>query len=303
MLTTGNQNTRQNGMGHRTAAVAITTVGLARDDRRAQHALRQIVGGLQLVDIQEAQQMRTMFTQALGEAGIITIGEGGGAARSRDPMRFQFLGSLMKREGIQAVFLGFQRQSLLQDNRHLAGKVQGSATLALLHLLQIFQQMTNTFLFEPLLQFPIIIGQITVRGQNAFELFPQDIDHHVTAAIIADGIHGHFLVGEDPQPSGQRPDPPTGLIRIDYTAPADSLQQLDIHGLGGMSQLLIGLTPATSTHLQSKGVVEYFTDLAIRDTQSMLEIRRQGLRPWSHHHTGGSCGKRGRSGCCERTRL
>ena len=75
MLTTGNQDTRQNGMGHCTAAVAITTVGLARDDRRAQHALRQIVGGLQLVDIQEAQQMRTMFTQAFGKAGIITIGE------------------------------------------------------------------------------------------------------------------------------------------------------------------------------------------------------------------------------------
>ncbi len=103
--------------------------------------------------------MRTMFTQALGEAGIITIGEAAVRCDQEIQMRLQLLSSLMKREGIQAVFLGFQRQSLLQDNRHLAGKVQGSATLALLHLLQIFQQMTDTFLFEPLLQFPIIIAR------------------------------------------------------------------------------------------------------------------------------------------------
>ena len=62
-------------MGHCTAAVAVTAVGFTRDDRRAQHALRQIVGGFQLVDMQETQEMRTMFPQAFGKAGILPIGE------------------------------------------------------------------------------------------------------------------------------------------------------------------------------------------------------------------------------------
>ena len=102
MLTTGYQHARQNSMSRCTAAVAVTTIGLTRDDRRAQHALCQIVGGFQLVDVQEAQQMRTMFPQAFGKAGIFPIGE---AAVWRDQeiqLRFQFLSSLMKREGIQA---------------------------------------------------------------------------------------------------------------------------------------------------------------------------------------------------------
>ena len=75
MLTTGNQDTRQNGMGSGTTAVAVATVGLAGDDRRSQHTFCQIVGGFQIIDIQEAQQMRTVLPQTFGKAGIVTIRE------------------------------------------------------------------------------------------------------------------------------------------------------------------------------------------------------------------------------------
>ena len=73
MLTTSNQDTRQNGMSSRTWFGAVTTVGLAGDHRRAQHAFGQVIGGIQLLDVKEAQQMRAMFSQALGEAGIVAI--------------------------------------------------------------------------------------------------------------------------------------------------------------------------------------------------------------------------------------
>ena len=169
-------------------------------------------------------------------------------------MRFQFLSSLLKREGIQAVFLGFQRQRLLQDNRHLAGKVQSPPTLACFHLLEVFQQMPDTFLFEPRLQFPIIVSHIAIRSQDALELLTQNIDHGITAAIIADGIHGHFSMREDPQPGCQRADPPTGLVRIDDTALADHFNQFFIDRLSCAGQLFDRLD---TIHFYSLAVQRY----------------------------------------------
>lgn len=73
MLTTGHQDTRQDRMSSRTRSGAVATVCLARDDRRTEHALGQIIRGIQFVDIQETQQMRTMLSQALGKAVVIPI--------------------------------------------------------------------------------------------------------------------------------------------------------------------------------------------------------------------------------------
>ena len=73
MLTTSNQNTRQNSMSSSAWFGTVATVCLARDNRWSKHALRQIIRGIQLVDIQEAQQMRTMLSQALGEASVVAI--------------------------------------------------------------------------------------------------------------------------------------------------------------------------------------------------------------------------------------
>jgi hypothetical protein len=87
--------------------------------------------------------------------------------------------------------------------------------------------------------------------------------------------YGGFTIGEDPQPSRQGSNSPTGLIGVDDTALPDHFKQLFINGFGCVGKFLISLAPATATHLQSKGILENFTHFAVRDAQPMFEINCQ----------------------------
>jgi hypothetical protein len=80
------------------------------------------------------------------------------------------------------------------------------------------------------------------------------------------------MMSKDPQPGGERPDPPAGFIHIHDAALADGFQQFFIDRLGGASQFLICLAPATAADRETKGVVEDFTDFAIRDPQAVLRM-------------------------------
>lgn len=172
MLTTSDQDARQNGMSRCPTPGAVAAIGFASDDRRAQHMFCLIVGGVQLIGIQEPQQMRAVFAQAFGKAGIVAIGQPALRCDQNIQARLQSLGTLEEGKWVQAGFLLFQSQRLLQDGCHLAGKVQSPTCLALLHLLQFFQQVSDTFLLQPDGQSLFIIGQITVRSQDALELLP-----------------------------------------------------------------------------------------------------------------------------------
>ena len=105
MLTTGNRNARQNSMRSCAWYGAVATVCLARDDRWTNHALGQIISGIQFIDIQEAQQMRTMFSQALGEAGIVAIAQP--ALRSDQGVKtcFQVSGALVSESSLKSYHL------------------------------------------------------------------------------------------------------------------------------------------------------------------------------------------------------
>ena len=63
----------------------VAAVSFAGDDCRSQHALCQVVGRLQVVDIQEAQEVWPMLTQAFGKAGILRIGEAAGGGDQEYP--------------------------------------------------------------------------------------------------------------------------------------------------------------------------------------------------------------------------
>jgi len=54
---------------------AVAAVGLASNGGRSQHALRQVIGRLEIVDVKETQQVRTVLAQASGKASIVGIGE------------------------------------------------------------------------------------------------------------------------------------------------------------------------------------------------------------------------------------
>ena len=116
--------------------------------------------------------------------------------------------------------------------------------------------MAQAFLFEPVCQPFIITGQKAVRSQDAFEFLPQDLDHHINAAIIPDSIDCDLFVGEDPQPGRQRADPPTRFIGMYHNTAPYRFDQWMINRPGGLGQTLVGLTPATLTHLQTKSIVE-----------------------------------------------
>jgi len=55
MLTTGHQNAAQNSMGFRSVTGPIAPIGFAGDHSRPQHALGQVIGGVQFIHIQETQ--------------------------------------------------------------------------------------------------------------------------------------------------------------------------------------------------------------------------------------------------------
>ena len=158
-------------------------------------------------------------------------------------------------EWIPTAFFRLQGQGFLQDLGRFPSKAQRPAGFAFLHLFQIVQQVADTFLFQPGPKSLFVVSQIAIRRQDAFELSAQDIDHHVAAAIVPNGVDADFPIGEDPEPSRQGANSPTGLIRVHHTAQPNELDQLFIHRSGGLGQLLICLTPPAAAHRQSEGVV------------------------------------------------
>lgn len=73
MLTTGHQNGAQDTMGFGTAEGPIASIGLVGDDCGPQGPLGLVVGGCEVVHIQEAQQVGAVFAQAPGEPGILRV--------------------------------------------------------------------------------------------------------------------------------------------------------------------------------------------------------------------------------------
>ena len=265
MLVTGHQNTGEAGMSRSAVLGAVAAVGLAGNDGGSQHALCQVISRFEIVEVQETQEMRAVLAQTLGKAGILRVGEAPGFGDQAIELCFQRASLAGEGARRQGRLLPFQGQGLLQQAGRLAGKVQGSSLFGLVHLLEIFQQMAHAFLFEPSTQSTVVVGQVSIRGQDAGEVAAQDIEHHIAAAIGPDGVDGEVTMGEDPQPGGKRPDPPASLIDIHHTALSDGLQQFFIDRSSGASQLLICLAPATTADLQTKGVVEHFTDLTVRE--------------------------------------
>ena len=83
LLMTSHEDTGKNGMSLSAILGPVATVRLTSDHGGSQHAFRQVVGRFEVLDIQEAQEMRSMPTQSFGEAGIVRIGEAPVRCRSK----------------------------------------------------------------------------------------------------------------------------------------------------------------------------------------------------------------------------
>jgi hypothetical protein len=175
MLTTSDQNARQNGVGLGTRLGPVAAIGFADDDGWSDHPFGLVIGGIQPIDIQEAQQVRPMLAEPFGKAGILFVRQAALRGNQLVQPGFEGAGPLGEGEGIQVRLLSFQVQALLQQGGHLPGKLQRSPGFALAHLFQIAKQVTYTFLFQPILQAPLVIRQETIRSQDAMELLAQNI--------------------------------------------------------------------------------------------------------------------------------
>ena len=284
MLTTSDQDARQNGVGLGTRLGSVAAIGLADDDGWSDHPFGLVIGGIQPIDIQEPQQVRPMLAEPFGKAGILFVRQAALRGDQLVQLGFEGAGPLGEGEGIQVRLFGFQVQALLQQGGHLPGKVQRSPGFALAHLLQVLEQMPDAFLLQPIAQALLVIGQETIGSQDAFELLAQDIDHHVARAIRPDIVDRDRVIGKNPQPRRERSDPPTGLIHMDSSALADQLDQSFVDRSGRASQFAICAAPPAPANLQTEAVVQRFAHFGIGNAQPMFEIAGQGLRPRTDHH-------------------
>jgi len=144
MLTTGNQNARKNGVRLGARFRAVAAIGFAGDDRRADHSFSLVVGSVQTINVEETQQMRTVFAQAFGKAGMVFVRQPGLRGNELIQLSFEGACSLGAGKGVQVWFFRFQPQGLLQQCGHLPGKVQCPAGFALAHIFQISEPFRNS---------------------------------------------------------------------------------------------------------------------------------------------------------------
>src|SRR5690349_20792604 len=121
---TGDQNTGENGMSRCAVLGTVTAVGFASNDRRSEHALSQVVGRLEVIDIQETQEVRPVLAQAFGKAGIIRVGEAAGSGNHKIEALFESASPLGEHARGEGRFLSLQGQGFLQESGGLASKVQ-----------------------------------------------------------------------------------------------------------------------------------------------------------------------------------
>ena len=152
-----------------------------------------------------------MLTQSFGKAGIVRVGEVPGEGDQSIPSLFEIPSPLGE---------GVRGECFLQQAGGLTGEVQRSPRFRLVHLLQIFEQMAQAFLFEPVLQTAVVVSQEPIGGHDAGKVFPQDIEDDIAAAVGPDGIDGEVRVGEDPQLS-QRLELPLCGIDLKCTPDGD----------------------------------------------------------------------------------
>ena len=172
---------------------AVAAVGLAGNDGGSQHALGQIIGSFQVIDIQETQEMRAMFAQAFGKAEH---------CRDRDSLRWgpinvsrrasKSRACWRKCEADQAGFLCFQGQALPARRSSLGGRSAGPVHFGSRSSPSDLAADARRIFASARSSSAVVIGQETVRSQDAVELSTQNIEQHIAAAIIPDGIDADF---------------------------------------------------------------------------------------------------------------
>src|ERR1035437_10586165 len=161
VLTTSHQYAGQNLVGLCSLFRPITAIRFSDDHGWPDLAFGKVIGSIQTLHIQEAQQMRTMLPQPSGETEIIRVFQITLPGDQGIQLSFQGLGTLDEESRIQLGFLCFQYQRSPQQGGSIPGKLGCPTGFTLFDLFQVKQQVREAFLFEPVFQSFVIIGQET----------------------------------------------------------------------------------------------------------------------------------------------
>src|SRR5690606_19166128 len=134
------------------------------------HALGAVVGGLDAVQVEEGEAVRSLFPETVGEAGVVGIGEvpllgDEGVQAPLDLAAFAPEGA-----GGEAVSVLRELEGLSEHRVGGAGEADGAAGLLLLQLAEILQEMGETLLLRPAGELVVIEGRSTVAGEDALEV-------------------------------------------------------------------------------------------------------------------------------------
>ena len=108
----GDQDTRQDSMGLCARLGAVTAIRFARDDGGSDHPFGLVIGGVQTVDVEETQQVRAVFSQAPGKAGIVLVRQPTLRGNQLIQSGFQVLARCAKVKGSRFGFSAFNRRPL-----------------------------------------------------------------------------------------------------------------------------------------------------------------------------------------------
>ena len=120
----------QNRMSFCACFGAIAAIGFADNHTWSQLALGQIIGGIQAIHIQEAQQMWSMLAQTSGKTEIVPVFQITVLGEQGIQFSLQGLGTLGKGGWIQLGFLCFQSQGSAQKGGQLLSKTNRRTCLA-----------------------------------------------------------------------------------------------------------------------------------------------------------------------------
>jgi hypothetical protein len=118
------------------------------------------------------------------------------------------------------------------------------------------------------------VGGETIDDQPAIEVRAEDGFGDFMAATLANGIDGHVLVTEHPEPGIQPTDAPAGLVGMHDLGPAQGLDEEVVSGKRQVGQTLLGANQSGRAEGEITISAEEVTDFAIGNAETMFEFRR-----------------------------
>ena len=172
------------------------------------------------------------------------------------------------------------RQRPLQEVVHVAGNA--GVRMILVQFSRPAEEMRHTRLMQGLRKLPI--GRPPIADQDAPEIGAQHAGRLLESAPRQNGVDGRVRRGKDPQPVQRSVDAPARFIGDHHRAGLHRLTERRVRGLRLRRDPMDRAHQGAPRHRQAEAIREHRLDLAERQSELLIETRRdgQGLRAELH---------------------